>query len=162
MTESKTEHGQDAATAGIAVAVCGEFANRPDALIEIFHALQARLGCVPPAAIAPIAKAINRSRAEVHGVFTFYHDFRDRPAGRHVVKLCRAEACQAVGCEALAAQAETALGTEFGTTSADGRVTLEAVYCLGNCALGPAALVDGELHGLLNTSKLDNIFKNLT
>jgi formate dehydrogenase subunit gamma len=144
-----------------AVAVCAEHGNRPDALIEILHGIQARLGCIPSGTLDAIARAVNLSRAEVHGVFTFYHDFRDVPAGRHVVKLCRAEACQAVGCEALAAHAEQALGTRFGSTNADGRVTLEAVYCLGNCALGPSAMVDGDIYGLLNKNKLDHIFKSL-
>lgn len=149
----------DAATA--AREVCASFANRPDLLLEILHGVQARLGCVPADAIGAIAGAVNLSRAEVHGVFTFYHDFRDAPAGRHVVKLCRAEACQAVGCESLAAEAEAELGTEFGATSADGRVTLEAVYCLGNCALGPSALIDGKVHGLMNINKLKEITKGL-
>ncbi|MQA66333.1 MAG: formate dehydrogenase subunit gamma [Alphaproteobacteria bacterium] len=144
-----------------AVAICGEHGNRPDALIEILHGIQVCLGYVPGTTLNAIARALNLSRAEVHGVVTFYHDFRDAPAGRHVVKLCRAEACQAVGCETLATHAEQALGTRFGTTSADGKVTLEAVYCLGNCALGPSAMVDGDIHGLLNNNKLDNIFNNI-
>jgi formate dehydrogenase subunit gamma len=143
------------------VAVCAEHGNRPDALIEILHGVQARLGYVPGSTLDAIARALNLSRAEIHGVFTFYHDFRDTPAGRHVVRLCRAEACQAVGCESLAAHAEQALGTRFGTTRADGAVTLEAVYCLGNCALGPSAMVDGDIHGLLDKNRLDDIFNNL-
>jgi formate dehydrogenase subunit gamma len=155
MAENSTKESETA------VAVCARHGNRPDALIEIFHDIQGQLGCVPAGTLAAIAKALNLSRADVHGVLTFYHDFRDRPAGRHVVKLCRAEACQAVGCEALAARAEEVTGTKFGTTSADGRVTLEAVYCLGNCALGPAALVDGEVHGMLNNNKLKNLLKEL-
>ena len=142
--------------------ICAAFGNRADALIEIFHDVQGRLGCVPGETLDVIAKALNLSRAEVHGVFTFYHDFRDVPAGRHTVKLCRAEACQAVGSEALAAHAEGVFGTAFGATSADGRVTLEAVYCLGNCALGPSALVDGLPHGMLNNNKLDDISKKLS
>jgi formate dehydrogenase subunit gamma len=149
------------AEAETAVAVCAAHGNRPDALIEILHSIQARLGCIPATTLDAIARALNLSRAEVHGVVTFYHDFRDAPAGRHVVKLCRAEACQAVGCEALAAYAEQALGTRFGTTAADGGVTLEAVYCLGNCALGPSAMVDGDIHGLLDKSKLETIIENL-
>lgn len=146
----------------VAMEVCAAHDNRPDRLIEIFHDIQARLGCIPTDALQPVAQALNLSRAEVYGVFSFYHDFRDAPAGRHVVKLCRAEACQAVGCELLAAHAERALGTGFGDTTPDGRVTLEAVYCLGNCALGPSALVDGAVHGLLDNNKLDNILENLS
>ncbi len=146
----------------VAAEVCAAHGNRPDRLIEIFHGIQARLGCVPADALQPVAAALNLSRAEVYGVFTFYHDFRAEPPGRHIVKLCRAEACQSVGCEALAAHAERALGTKFGTTTPDGRVTLEAVYCLGDCALGPAALIDGNLHGLLDNNKLRKLFENLT
>lgn len=156
MAENKTKESE------IAVAACARFGNRPDALIEVFHEIQDRLGCVPAETLGDIAGALNLSRADVHGVLTFYHDFRDRPAGRHVVKLCRAEACQAVGCEALAAHAEALTGTKFGTTSADGKVTLEAVYCLGNCALGPAALVDGEVHGVLNTNRLEELLNKLS
>lgn len=159
MADSKTNGAGDAAA--VATSICAEHGNRPEALIEILHALQAQLGYVPAECLGTIANAVNLSRAEVHGVFTFYHDFRDAPAGRHVVKLCRAEACQAVGCEALVPHAEKVFGTSFGATGADGRVTLEAIYCLGNCALGPAALVDGELHGMLNNNKLETISHKL-
>jgi formate dehydrogenase subunit gamma len=141
--------------------ICAAHGNRPDALIEILHDLQARLGCVPGETLDVIARALNLSRAEVHGVVTFYHDFRDVPAGRHTVKLCRAEACQAVGGEALAVHAEGIFGTRFGTTSADGRITLDAVYCLGNCALGPSALVDGSPYGMLDNNKLKKISNEL-
>lgn len=161
MADAQAKGEGDSGAVATARAVCAEMGNRPDALLEIFHEVQSRLGFVPADTLAPIAAALNLSRAEVHGVFTFYHDFRDAPAGRHVVKLCRAEACQAVGAEALAAAAESSLGTPCGTTSADGKVTLEAVYCLGNCALGPAALVDGRLHGMLDNNKLNNIVKLL-
>lgn len=154
------ENGGAAGIQAVVAAVCSDFGNRADALLEIFHRIQDRLGYVPGEGLDPIAKALNLSRAEVHGVFTFYHDFRDAPAGRHVIKLCRAEACQAVGADALAAAAEAQVGTPCGTTSADGKVTLEAVYCLGNCALGPAALIDGKLHGILNNSKLEDITKS--
>jgi formate dehydrogenase subunit gamma len=159
MTESKTNGAGDAAAA--ASSICSDYGSRPEALIQILHALQVQLGYVPAECLGVIAKAVNLSRAEVHGVFTFYHDFRDAPPGRHVVKLCRAEACQAVGCEALVPHAEKLFGTSFGATGADGRVTLEAVYCLGNCALGPAALIDGELHGMLNNNKLETLSHKL-
>lgn len=163
MSGSNGTNGQIGPDIAAAVSeICAAHQNRPDHLIEIFHGLQARLGCIPSDALQPVADALNLSRAEVYGVFSFYHDFRDAPAGRHVVKLCRAEACQSVGCEALAAQAERSLDTAFGTTTDDGRVTLEAVYCLGNCALGPAALIDDELHGLLDNNKLDSIFEKLS
>lgn len=142
--------------------ICATHGNRADALIEILHDVQGRLGCVPGGTLDTIAKALNLSRAEVHGVVTFYHDFRETPAGRHTVKLCRAEACQSVGSEALAAHAEAVFGTAFGATSADGRVTLNAVYCLGNCALGPSALVDETPYGMLNNNMLDEISKKLS
>ena len=102
-----------------------------------------------------VAEALNLSRAEVHGVVSFYHDFRATPPGRTVVKLCRAEACQAVGSEALAAAVERRLGVATGETTPDGRVTLEAAYCLGNCACGPAGLTDGNLEPLLDADKVE-------
>src|ERR1700755_2614036 len=117
-----------------AQAIAAEHGNRPDAPIEILHALQAALGCVPEEAVPALANALNLSRAEVHGVVTFYHDFRRVPAGRHVLKMCRAEACQAAGGRRVADHVRERLGIEFGETSADGRVTLDAVYCLGLCA----------------------------
>ena len=140
-------------------AIAAEHANRPDALIEILHKVQEALGCVPEAAVPTLADALNLSRAEVHGVVTFYHDFRRAPAGRHVLKMCRAEACQAMGCEALVARAEDRLGVACGGTSADGRVTLEPVYCLGLCATGPAAMMDGAVVGRLTPAKLDALLK---
>jgi formate dehydrogenase subunit gamma len=140
-------------------AIAAEHGNRPDALIEVLHKVQEALGFVPEAAVPVLADALNLSRAEVHGVVTFYHDFRREPAGRHVLKMCRAEACQAQGCEALLARAENRLGVACGGTSADGRVTLEPVYCLGLCATGPAAMMDGTVVGRLTASKLDALLK---
>jgi formate dehydrogenase subunit gamma len=112
-------------------------------------------GYIDSAAEPLIADALNISRAEVHGVVTFYHDFRREPAGRHVLKLCRAEACQAAGGDAIAARAEARLGTAIGTTCADGSVTLEAVYCLGLCATAPSAILDGRVVGRLDSDRLD-------
>jgi formate dehydrogenase subunit gamma len=126
----------------------------PAALLPIFHALQDRLGFVPLGTLPLIAKALNVSRADVYGTLTFYHDFRTSPPGRHVVKLCRAEACQAVGCERLAEEASAAWQVRFGGTSPDGQISLEPVYCLGNCALGPSALVDGRLLGRTTLERL--------
>ena len=114
-----------------------------------------RFGYVDDAAVPIIAKALNLSRAEVHGVLTFYHDFRRQPAGRHVLRLCRAEACQSMGCEKLAEGLRARLGIDFGGTTPDGRLTLETVYCLGNCALSPAAMLDGRLHGRLDERRLE-------
>lgn len=121
----------------------------------ILHALQDAFGHVPELAIPMIAEALNLSRAEVHGVVTFYHDFRREPAGRHVLKLCRAEACQAAGGDALAARAESRLGIPLGDTTPDGQVTLEPVYCLGLCATAPSAMLDGRVVGRLDADRLD-------
>jgi formate dehydrogenase subunit gamma len=123
--------------------------------LVILHALQEAFGYVPEPAIPMIAAALNLTRAEIHGVFTFYHDFRHEPAGRHVLKLCRAEACQAAGGDALAARAEAKLGVAIGKTTADERVTLEPIYCLGLCATAPSAMLDGRLVGRLDETRLD-------
>lgn len=139
-----------------------EHAGREAPLLPILHAVQHAFGCVPEAAVPVIAEALNLSRAEVHGVVTFYHDFRRGPAGRHVVKMCRAEACQAMGGERLVALAENRLGTACGGTSADGRVTLEPIYCLGLCATAPSAMIDGKLVGRLDETKLDSLLKEVT
>jgi formate dehydrogenase subunit gamma len=129
--------------------------GRDGALLPILHDLQATFGCVPEAAVPIVADALNLSRADVHGVTTFYHDFRREPAGRHVLKMCRAEACQAAGGEALAARAEAKLGLAFGDTSADKRVTLEPIYCLGLCATAPSAMLNGRIVGRLDEERLD-------
>jgi formate dehydrogenase subunit gamma len=132
-------------SAETASAIIAGFAGREGGTLPILHALQEAFGCVPEAAEPMIAEALNLSRAEIHGVVTFYHDFRRTPPGRHVLKLCRAEACQARGGDALAAEVERGLGTPINSTSVDGRVTFEAVYCLGLCASGPAIMLDGKL-----------------
>jgi formate dehydrogenase subunit gamma len=138
-------------------AICAAHGDRPDELLEIFHAVQHELGFVPDPAVVVIANALNVSRADVYGVLSFYHEFRRAPAGRHVVKMCRAEACQAMHSDEVCAHAEERLGTIFGETSDDGAYTLEAVYCLGNCALSPAMMVDGQLHGRVDASRFDEI-----
>ncbi len=127
------------------------------ALLPILHAVQAEFGHIPPDALPIIAKDLNISRAEVHGVVSFYHDFRETPAGRHIVKLCRAEACQAVGADRIAAHAQNVLGVDWHQTTADGRVTLDPIFCLGLCACGPAAIIDGKVHGRVNEEKLTAI-----
>jgi formate dehydrogenase subunit gamma len=129
-------------------------AGRPGALLPVLHALQQAFGHIPEPAIPLVAQALNLSRAEVHGVVSFYHDFRRRPPGRHVVKLCRAEACQAMGGAALAAWLLDRLGLDWGGTTPDGGLTIEPVYCLGLCACAPAALVDGEPVGRLDQAAL--------
>lgn len=135
--------------------IIAEHASQEGATLVILHALQETFGYVPEAAIPMVAQALNLSRAEVHGVFTFYHDFRHKPAGRHVLKLCRAEACQAAGGDALAARAEAKLGVSLGNTTADDRVTLEPIYCLGLCATAPSAMLDGRLIGRLDEKRID-------
>jgi len=133
------------------------YGNRPDALLEILHDLQEHLGFSPEAALPALAKALNLSRAEVHGVVTFYHDYRREPAGRHVIKVCRAEACQAMGANELVAMIERFLKVKLGQTTADGAITLEAAYCLGNCALSPAVMVDDKLVGRVDAKKFETI-----
>ena len=129
----------------------------PGALLPVLHAIQDALGFVPPDAVPQIAHALNLSQAEVHGVISFYHDFRSAPPGRHVLKLCRAEACQAMGSEALAAHVTRRLGIEWKQTSPDGALTIEPVYCLGNCALSPAAMLDGKLRGRVTAAAIDDL-----
>lgn len=125
------------------------------AALPILHALQAAFGFISDEDIRLVADALNLSRAEVHGVVSFYHDFRREPAGRHVLKLCRAEACQAAGGDALAARAEAKLGVALGNTTADERVTLEPIYCLGLCATAPSAMLDGRVIGRLDEARID-------
>ncbi len=124
-------------------------------LLPILHAVQAEFGHVPQDVLPLIAKSLNLSRAEVHGVVSFYHDFREEPAGRHVVKLCRAEACQAMGADRVAAHAKAVLGVDWHETTRGGAVTLEPVFCLGLCACAPAAMVDGKIVGRVDEARLD-------
>jgi formate dehydrogenase subunit gamma len=148
-----SDPGPDAVTQAVD-RICGIYRDKPDALIEIFHDLQDALGHVPEAALKPIAKRLNLSRAEVHGVLSFYHDFHTKPAGRVVVKICRAEACQSMGALPLIERICDRLGVPMGGTSDGGSVTVEPVYCLGNCALAPAAMVGGVLHGRVNAERV--------
>jgi formate dehydrogenase subunit gamma len=127
------------------------------ALLPILHAVQEALGCVPPEAIPVLADELNLSRADVHGVVSFYHDFRSAPAGRTAVRICRGEACQAVGAERLVRHMKDSYGMSLGDTSPDGALTVEQVFCLGNCALGPAAQVNGRLRGRLDEAGLASI-----
>jgi formate dehydrogenase subunit gamma len=135
--------------------IVADLKGRPGPLIEVLHAVQAQLGYVPPAAVPLVASELNLSRAEVHGVVSFYHLFRSTPPGAHTVSVCRAESCQAVGGEALAAHARQRLGVDFHETTPDGRFSLEPVYCLGNCACSPAVMIDGQLHGRVSPERLD-------
>ncbi|MGH8170859.1 MAG: formate dehydrogenase subunit gamma [Steroidobacteraceae bacterium] len=137
--------------------IVADLKGRPGPLIEVLHAIQAQVGYVPPAAVPLVASGLNLSRAEVHGVVSFYHFFRSRPAGAHTLSVCRAESCQAVGGDALAAHAQRRLGVDFHETTPDGRFSLEPVYCLGNCACSPAVMIDGQLHGRVTPERLDTL-----
>jgi formate dehydrogenase subunit gamma len=144
---------------GVIEAILTPYRNLAGALLPVLHAIQKALGCVPAAAVPQIAHALNLSRAEVHGVISFYHYFRQRPAGRHTIYICRAEACQAMGARTLEAHAKKKLGIEFHATTADGAFTLEPVYCLGNCACSPSVLIDDELHGRVDTQRFDELLE---
>jgi formate dehydrogenase subunit gamma len=137
--------------------ICGQLKNEPGALLPIFHAIQESVGYVPKDSVPLIAHALNLSIAEVHGVVTFYHYFRQEPAGRHVVHLCRAEACQSVGAVVLERHAKKSLGVDFHGTTTDGAITLEPVYCLGNCALGPSLMIDQRLQGRVSPRRFDEL-----
>lgn len=136
--------------------------GREGALLPILHEVQENFGHIPEACLPLIAQAQQISAAELHGVISFYHDFRRAPAGRHVVKICRAEACQTMGCDALSADLMARLGLDWHGTTPDGRVTLEPVFCLGLCACGPSAMIDGQLHGRLTGEKLAQIVGGLS
>ena len=132
-----------------------ELQHMAGALLPILHALQEDFGYIDDAAVPLIADALNISRAEVHGVISFYHDFRKAPSGRHVLRVCRAEACQSMGCEALVRHLEKRLGIQLGETTADRSLTVEQVFCLGNCALSPAVMLDGEPYGRVSPEVAD-------
>lgn len=142
-------------------AIVRSLKDTPGALLPILHRVQQELGCIPSDAVPVIASELNLTRAEVHGVISFYHDFRTEPAGRNIVRICRAESCQALGAEALAAQACRRLGIDFGATTRDGSVTLVPVYCLGNCACSPAMMVNETLYGHLSAPGLEEILSAL-
>ena len=143
--------------ATLTVSIVQEHRGLEGPLLPILHGVQEEFGYVPQEALPVIASALNLSRAEVHGVVSFYHDFRREPAGRHVLKLCQAESCQAMGSDAVAARVKQLLGIDFHQTTADGAVTLEPVYCLGLCACSPSAMLDGEVIGRLDAEKVDEI-----
>lgn len=150
----------DAPDARIA-ALAQAHAALPGALLPLLHAIQDEFRCIPDEAVPLIAAALNLSRAEVHGVIGFYRHFRSHAPGHHVVQICRAEACQAVGALDLEAHARRALGCGFHATSADGSVTLEPVYCLGNCACGPSVRVDDEIVGRVDARRFDELLAEL-
>lgn len=132
------------------------------ATLPILHDLQAAFGCVPSEAVPLVADVLNLTRAEVHGVVSFYHDYRRHRPGRHILHLCRAEACQALGCDAVAAQLKARLKIDWHGTTSDGAVTLEPVFCLGLCAIGPAALLDGQPLARLDAARIETALETLS
>lgn len=139
----------------MAAEIVAEFDARPEMLVQILHVFLERFGWISEDAIRQLAEELNLSRAEVHGVVSYYHDFRTTPPGRHVIKICQAEACQAMGSRDLSSHAERALGIDMHSSNAD--VTLEPVYCLGNCACSPAVMVDGKTYGRVSKRRFDDI-----
>lgn len=133
----------------------------PGALLPLLHAIQDELGYIPPNATPSIAKGLNLSRAEVHGVISFYHYFRTTPPGKHILQVCRAESCQAMGCTELEQQVKTLLGIDYHQTTADGSITLEPVYCLGNCACSPSISVDNEVQGRMDAEQIQALITAL-
>lgn len=147
----------DLKTSETVTGIIARLRETPGALLPVLHAVQDALGYVPPSAVPLIADGLNLSRAEVHGVISFYHYFRDTPPGRHTIRLCRAEACQSMNQRALEAHAVARLGIGLHGTTANGAFSFEPVYCLGNCACSPAMMIDGELYGRVTTDRFDAI-----
>ena len=141
--------------------VLEERKDQPGALLPILHGIQDALGYVPREAIPQIAQALNLSRAEIHGVVSFYHHFRTSPPGRHTVYLCRAESCQSMGANALVEHAKAKLGVDFHETTSDGFFTLEPIYCLGNCACSPAMMIDEELYGRVTPQRFEEVVRQV-
>jgi len=137
--------------------IVADMKGRPGPLLEVLHAIQARLGHVPESIVPLVAEGLNLSRAEVHGVITFYHYFRREAPGRHIVSVCQAESCQAMGAEALTEHAKRRLGVDLHQTTADGQFSLEPIYCLGNCACSPAVMIDGRLAGRVSPERFDTL-----
>ena len=136
--------------------------SRPGPLLPVLQEVQELQGYIPPDMVPVIADGLNLSRAEVHGVISFYHHFRTEPVGRHIIQVCRAEACQSMGCRGLEKHAKQKLGIDFHGISADNRFTLEPVYCLGNCALAPAVMVDETVYGRVTPGRFDEIVEEYT
>lgn len=137
--------------------IVAEWQDKPGALLPILHGIQDALGYVPPDSVPLVAEALNLSRAEVHGVISFYHYFRDTPPGKHTIYLCRAESCQSMGSETLEAHAKQKLGIDYHETTADQAFSLEPVYCLGNCACSPSIMIDKDVHGRVTPERFDAI-----
>lgn len=143
----------------IATEIINNFGAAPEMLVQILVAFVERYSWISEQAIRQIAQELNLSRAEVHGVVSFYHDFRTEPPGKHVVKICQAESCQAMGSRELTSHAEKKIGVNLSQTTADGQLTLEAVYCLGNCACSPAVMIDEQVYGRVDPGKFDRLLE---
>ncbi|HYL60534.1 MAG TPA: formate dehydrogenase subunit gamma [Candidatus Acidoferrales bacterium] len=161
MSASHSGDGSGASLTAAIEEIAARFPRQQTALLPMLHAVQERFGYVPADAVPALARILNLSRAEVHGVVSFYHDFRKSPAGRNLIRLCRAESCQAMGAVELADHVQRRLGIKFGETSKDGAFTLEPVYCLGNCACSPAIIVSGEIHGRVTPRRFDEIVERM-
>lgn len=144
---------------GAVEAIIAQRKSMPGAMLPILHGIQEKVGYIPAQAVALIAQQLNVSRAEVHGVVTYYHHFRQTPPGGDVVRICRAEACQAMGADALAAHAQATLACDFHETTADGAFSLEPVYCLGQCACGPAIMIGDDLHARVSSDKFNRLLQ---
>ena len=142
-------------------AIVSSLQSRPGALLPILHEIQNEIGYVPPESVATIAEALNLSRAEVHGVISFYHHFKQSPQGRNRVEICRAESCQAKGSRELEQELKNKLGVDFHQSTADGEISLEPVYCLGNCACSPAIRINDEIHGRLTSESMHELIDEL-
>jgi formate dehydrogenase subunit gamma len=143
------------------VARLQEYRDVPGGLLPLLHAIQEDIGFIPMTSIEVIARAMNLSRAEVYGVISFYHDFRTEPAGTHILQICRAEACQSMGARQLEEHAKNVLGIDYGETTADGRISLQPVYCLGNCACSPSVRIDDNIHARVDAAGLDALIASL-
>lgn len=157
-----SRNGEAAFDARVIDEILARLADQPGALMPVLHAVNDRVGYIPAEAVPVIAHALNLSRAEVHGVISFYHDFRTERPGRKIIRVCRAESCQAMGAVALANHIQARLGINFGQTSDNGDFTLEPVYCLGNCACSPAIVVGDDLYGRVNPDRFDEILSTVT
>ena len=145
----------------IVTAIINLYKEIPGPLLIILHAVQAELDCIPSGVVPLIAEGLNLSRAEIHGVISFYHFFRTRPAGRYIVQICRAESCQAMGSRQLEVHAKNTLGVDYHETTEDGLITLEPVYCLGNCACSPAVRVGDQIHAHVRAESFNTIISEL-
>jgi formate dehydrogenase subunit gamma len=141
----------------IGTEIIASFGARPELLVQILHAFIDRYSYLGEAALRQIADELNISRADIHGVVSFYHDFRTTPPGRKVVKICQAEACQSMGSRELTAHAEKKVGVSLDNTTPDGEITLEPVYCLGNCACSPAVMIDNKVYGRVDSDRFDQL-----